>query len=320
MNGKEKSAFDQGFSASEFIARHQVTCTFVLAFAISWGIWFLSPGLSAGDEHAKLVITLIGAYGPALAAMLVSGITKPDRLDINKGRRVRVFLLVFIFANLIWLFSKDKFGPFDQGDTVLFCWKQVLAAIVAMVISAIYSRRQGVRELLLPLTNWRVQPVWYLIVLLGFPVLIALAIILASALDAPIPTEFSTVPSQAWYRLIPGFLLAYVQTMLFQGPLNEEPGWRGLALPKLKEVYGSIFASVVIGVLWGLWHAPLYFTGIYSGDLAGMLGRLMWTVPLSLLFTWVYNRTNGSLLMSVLLHTSVNLQGDITAIVFQLLP
>jgi membrane protease YdiL (CAAX protease family) len=50
-----------------------------------------------------------------------------------------------------------------------------------------------------------------------------------------------------------------------------------------------------------------------------MLGRLLWTIPLAFLFTWVYNHTRGSLLMSVLLHTSVNLQGDISFMVLQAL-
>jgi membrane protease YdiL (CAAX protease family) len=102
---------------------------------------------------------------------------------------------------------------------------------------------------------------------------------------------------------------------LFQEPLNEEPGWRGWVLPKLEKKYGSIIASIIIGIVWGFWHVPLYFTGLYAGGLEGMLGRLLWTIPLSLILTWVYKHTHGSLLISVLLHTSINFQGDITSII-----
>lgn len=114
-------------------------------------------------------------------------------------------------------------------------------------------------------------------------------------------------------------LLAYVQTTIFQGPLNEEPGWPGLALPLLQKSHGAVVASVVIGVVWGAWRAPLYFTGIYAGGTAAMLGRLPWSIPLSFLFTWVYNHTRGSLLLSVLLYTSLNLQGDISLLVLRAL-
>ena len=302
------------------VVGHQVTLFFVAAFLISWTIWLLSPVLSAGDSNAKLVIILIGAYGPSLAAIFVSSIAGPERSGIKSVKRWVVFVSVFLIVNLIWLLSTEKFGSFNPSNPVLFIWKQVLAALVALVISCIFSGRKGVRGLLLPLTSWRVKPVWYLIVLLGIPLLVVLGICLAWLLGAPFPTEYNFVRPQPWYRLSPGLLLAYLQTVLFQGPLNEEPGWRGLALPRLQKMYGSIIASIIIGVIWGLWHAPLYWIGIYSGGIAEVLGRFLWTIPLAFLFTWVYKRTQDSLLVSILLHTSVNFQGDISSVVLQALP
>ena len=314
------NGFGERQSLSKFIERHQVSVFFVMAFVISWAIWLLSPVLSTGDDDTKLVITMIGAYGPGLAAILVSGMANPKRSGIKSARRWIVFILVFFFINLIWLLSTEKYGPFDLSNLVLFTSKQVLAALVALVISGVFSSRACVRDLLLPLTSWRVKPVWYIIVILGVPLLIVLGIFMAYLLNAPLPIEDFPVGSRPWYHLLPGLLLAYIQTMLFQGPLNEEPGWRGLALPKLQKTYGSVIASVVIGFVWGMWHAPLYFTGIYSSGIEAMLGRLLWTIPLAFLFTWVYKHTQGSLLMTVLLHTSINLQGDITFIVLQALP
>jgi len=301
------------------VVRHQTALFFVVAFLISWTIWFLSPVLSTGDNDAKLVITLIGAYGPAFAAIIVSSITSPERSGIKSVRRWGVFVLMFLIVNVIWLLSTEKFGSFNPGNSVLFASKLILAVFVAFVISGMFSSRKGVSDLLLPLTIWRVKPIWYLIVLLGIPLLIVVAVYLAWLLDAPFPEQFNFVQPQPWSQLFPGLLLAYIQTMLFQGPLNEEPGWRGFALPKLQKTFGSIIASIMIGVIWGFWHAPLYWTGIYSGGIEEMLGRLLWTIPLAFLFTWVYKHTQGSLLMSILLHTSVNFQGDISSVVLQAL-
>ena len=302
-----------------WIMHYQVIAFFLIAFMFSWAIWFLSPYLSGGNNNTKLVITLIGAYGPALAAIFVSGMANPGRSGIKSVKRWGTAVLVFLVVNMIWLVSTEKFGPFDLGNLILFTSKQVLAVLVAFVISGLFSGREGVRNLLLPLIDWQVKPVWYIIVIFGIPLLIVLGLSTSWLLKAPFPTEYYSIQSQPWYQLFPGLLLAYIQTMLFQGPLNEEPGWRGFALPRLQKNYGSLVASIVIGVIWGLWHAPLYFTGIYSGGIEGIMGRLLWTVPLAFLFTWVYKHTHGSLFMSILLHTSVNLQGDISTIVLQVL-
>ena len=305
---------------SRFIAHHQLGAFLSLSFLISWIIWLALPGLSAGDHYTELVITCIGAYGPALGAMLVSGAARPERSTATSPKRLGVFALILLAVNVIWLFSTGKFGPFNLGSPVLFALKQVLAALVALVISGPFSRTEGIRDLLMPLTIWRVRPIWYFVVVAAVPLLIATAIFTASWLGAPLPSQQLTVGDKPLHLLSSGLLLAYLQTALFQGPLNEEPGWRGLALPRRQKIHGPIVASIVIGSIWGLWHAPLYLGGVYPGGLQAMIGRVFWTIPLAFLFTWVYNRTRGSLLLSVLLHTSVNLQANISSLVLSALP
>ena len=305
---------------SNLIERHELISFFGLAILISWIIWLLAPTLSAGDDHTLLVITLIGTFGPAVAGIFVARITDPERIRITGIRRWQVFILVFVIVDLIWLLSADQFGSLDPHNFMLFTSKQVLSALVAFILSGIFSRRRGIRDLLMPLTTWRVKPIWYLIAILGYPILIVLGLLLAVFLNTPLPPDLLSLEPVPFYQLLPGLVLAYVQTLLFQGPLGEEPGWRGFAFPKLQKLHGSLVASIILGVVWGFWHAPLYLTGIYSGGVGGMLGRLFWTIPLTLLFTWVYNRTKGSLLLSILLHTSINFQGDIISTILQLLP
>lgn len=290
-----------------------------MTFVISWTIWSLSSIVSAGDRNAKLVIDLIGAYGPALAAIFVSGLVGPERSGVRCVKRWVLFVLVFLTVNLIWLLSAEKFGPFDAGNPILLTSKLAMAALAAFVISGVFSSRSGVRSLLLPLTTWRVNPVWYFVVLLGYPILIVLATVLVLLLGIPVPVKYYSVPSQSWYQLFLGLLLGYVQTMLFQGPLNEEPGWRGLALPGLQNRYGPLISSFIVGCAWSLWHAPLYFNGLYAGGVEGMVMRFLWNVPLAFVFTWVYNRARGSLLISILLHTSLNFQEDVSSIFLQAL-
>jgi membrane protease YdiL (CAAX protease family) len=305
---------------TRLIAAHQLGAFYLLTLLTSWAIWLVSPSLSAGDQYAQLAFTCIGAFGPALAAMLVSSAARPRRSAGGSLKRWGAFALVLLAVEFIWVLSPDKFGPFNLRSPALFLSKQVLAALVALVMSGPLSRTEGIRELLLPLTTWRVRLIWYFVAIAAIPLLIALAIIAAAILGAPLPTPQDTIGGQSWRVLLAGFPLAYLQTVLFQGPLNEEPGWRGFALPRLQKSHGPILASIILGATWGLWHAPLYLTGVYPGGAPAMMGRALWTIPLAFLLTWVYNHAQGSLLISVLVHTSVNLQDDISALVLSALP
>jgi membrane protease YdiL (CAAX protease family) len=114
-----------------------------------------------------------------------------------------------------------------------------------------------------------------------------------------------------------GVLLAqFVRVLLLGGPLEEELGWRGFALPRLQARLPALDASILLGIVWGAWHIPLYFvpgTG-QSETLAGgadpgftIGGFVFWTTGLSVLFTWLFNQSSGSLLVAMLLHTSVDI-------------
>jgi len=94
---------------SRFIAHHQLGAFLFLSFLISWIIWLALPSLSAGDHYTELVITCIGAYGPALGAILVSGAARPER-STAMSPSVWGLRPCILAVNVIWLFSTDKVG------------------------------------------------------------------------------------------------------------------------------------------------------------------------------------------------------------------
>ncbi|HJT25097.1 MAG TPA: CPBP family intramembrane glutamic endopeptidase, partial [bacterium] len=119
---------------------------------------------------------------------------------------------------------------------------------------------------------------------------------------------------------LPGFagIPAFLMFMLLFGPLPEELGWRGYALDRLRVRYGSFKAGLILGLLWGLWHLPLFFLkGAYQSTLGvGTVGFFLFfaaIVPLSVVMTWVYDVTKRSILSAVLLHFSVNVTGTVAA-------
>src|SRR5215204_4893818 len=100
-------------------------------------------------------------------------------------------------------------------------------------------------------------------------------------------------------------LLAF---MIFPGSaLGEEVGWRGYALPRLQTGRSALSASLILGVIWGFYHLPLYFTGQAFRPLSLFPPFFIMAIALSVILTWVYNSIGGSLLMVVLLHATINL-------------
>ena len=171
--------------------------------------------------------------------------------------------------------------------------------LAAVVLTGLHGERAGLKELLGRLLSWRVGLRWYVVVLFGTAAIGLLTVVLEGLLGAPTPGLSPTVP---WYFLVPAFLVG----LLVGGPLNEEVGWRGYALPRLQEGMRVLTASLVLGVLWALWHLPLFFVAGTSQADFPFVHFVLWVVALSVLFAWVYNGTGGSLLVVVLAHGAVN--------------
>jgi hypothetical protein len=95
--------------------------------------------------------------------------------------------------------------------------------------------------------------------------------------------------------------------LLLGGPVQEEFGWRGYLLDPLQERLTPLGGGLAVGVVWAVWHLPLFYlpsaTIYYENP---FLGFVVSITLLSVLMTWVYNRTNGSLLPALLMHTSWN--------------
>jgi membrane protease YdiL (CAAX protease family) len=165
-------------------------------------------------------------------------------------------------------------------------------SLAAIILTGYLAGWQGVRKFLKRITIWRVGLRWYAFLLFGF-VAIEMAgyglyrLLGGPALDIAVPTLVSVLPVLLVQILIPG--------------LGEEFGWRGFALPRLQAKWGPIAASVVLSLIHLLWHSPTYWlgTGIHNVPLILVI---LWVIPWTILFVWVYNNTQGSILIAVLYH------------------
>jgi membrane protease YdiL (CAAX protease family) len=169
-------------------------------------------------------------------------------------------------------------------------------AISAVVILAITRGKPGLKELLRRLLRWRVPVGWWLVVLLGWAALNLLpALVYAQLKGQPLSLNLSAWSMILTLPLGSAVLLAYYA--------NEELGWRGFALPRLQEKHTALFSSVVIGIGWGCWHLPMflwYVKGISPS--MPFYNFLIEITSVSILMTWIFNHTRGSVLVAMVFH------------------
>lgn len=172
----------------------------------------------------------------------------------------------------------------------------------AIFMTAVTEGKQGVRNLLSRFLMWRIGLTWYAVAICGIAVV---AVITGSLVPGGQDSLGALTPSAL--ALYPG---AWLYRFYF-GPLWEEAGWRGFALGRLQHLHGPLGGTLILGVLWGLWHAPIYLPGdIMEGGVTGGLVSfgvfVVAAIGLAVIFTWVFNNTRGSLLIAFLLHASID--------------
>jgi uncharacterized protein len=161
---------------------------------------------------------------------------------------VSFFLLAFVFSWVYWGLWKAL-----QLPESLFVVGVAGPTFSAFLVLAITSGKPGVLGLLRSYVHWRVGVQWYLVTLIGFPVLMLLAFVV-------LPGSLADFVAPDW-SFVPFYLSQFAFTLFVppRGPLLEEGGWRGFALPRLQRLHGPLMGTPILGALWGLWHGPFYF-------------------------------------------------------------
>ncbi len=187
--------------------------------------------------------------------------------------------------------------------------------LAAFVVTGMVEGKEGTRELLRRrILRWRVGIQWYLIAIFGIPLVYFVA---ASFVFGTAPLETLI---EKWPLIFTSYLLKVVM-VFFLVSLWEEIGWMGFALPRLQDKYGPLMASVVVGVLWALWHLPAYFGSTQVvADKVGLadLERLLYLLPLLMLLatftrivmTWLFNSAMGSVIIVTLFHAGYNISNN----------
>ena len=290
---------------AKWIRRHQVLAFFVLAYAISWSVLLLYFTFSQQDPTGGVLVEPLVVFSPALMAMLISGIAEPlPKYERGRPRWI-AFVISWLISAVILILYAWKVYQVDELAVAVIVFG-ILAVFPAWVLSSAYARRPGIRQLFSTLIKPRGSILWYLVVFLIFPGIPLLGMGITRLFGGQ--AQFY-LADRAFWEAAYLLLLEFLHVFLMTGGINEESGWRGFALPRLQSRYPVIVAALIVGYFWALWHLPL---DIGQGvPVAWMLeNRLLWNPVFAVLMSWLYNRTNGSVLAPVIFHAAMNAFGN----------
>lgn len=219
------------------------------------------------------------------------------------------FILVFLFTwPLQVVDALGSYGILSFRVSIIFqiIFVAYMPTVAAVLVTGISEGKVGIKALLQKVLIWRVGIGWYVFSIFGFAAFCGGAVMLANLMGAeePLPffgREVSNLSSVELIFMVP--LLFLVVTVIN----GEELAWRGFALPRLQERNSALTSSLLLGLVWVIFHLPLFFTNTgFPMDVSGILSRSIQLMGASVIFTWLFNNTGGSVLLAYLLHGSVN--------------
>ncbi len=171
----------------------------------------------------------------------------------------------------------------------------------ALIVAGVIYGQGGLERLWQGMIKWRVSLGWWGIAVLGPVVVMLLAIVIIRLMGNPWP-EWRLLGKVAEFPQL-GFIALLIAETIFYG-YGEEVGWRGFALPYLQRRYSALWSSVLLSMVWFLWHTPLFITNesYRQMNLLMFLGFYFSILTGAILLTWLYNGTKGSLLLLALFH------------------
>ena len=212
-------------------------------------------------------------------------------------------LLTFAASWILWIAAAALMGwdfSFQSGlvamGGALYLLGVFAPALVAVALTARADGRGAVESLLQRTLRSSVGIRWYLFAA-GYFAAIKLGVALLHRIALG---TFPAFTQESW--------LVMLAAVPFSTPFQagEELGWRGYLLPRLSARAGLPIASLVVGVIWAAWHLPFFFIGGADKSGQSFPAYLAGVTALSVAMTWLYWRTRGSLLLTMLMHAAVN--------------
>lgn len=211
------------------------------------------------------------------------------------SRLQKYFLLTFAITWALWLPSVLH----GQGVEVAsyFLALGMMASMTPSIVALVFFFSEGKKEELKKKFSLSFSKRWLIIL----PVLFFGSAFVALGVTRMVDPSYQSTSSS--FNMLP---LVFIQMLVVGGALGEEIGWRGYAYDRLKEVYTPFTATLFLGLIWSIWHLPLFFmVGTVQSSLP-VWQFLMQNTLLAFFYYWVYEQTDGNLWLMIYLHGVAN--------------
>jgi membrane protease YdiL (CAAX protease family) len=276
---------------------------FILTFIFSWSLWFGSGILIRNDTGPIIdnlwLISQIGVFGPSLIAIIITSYKNPHKNRNNILRLLAIYVIVTILGIFI-----TKQNIRDIQDLNLLTVMSLMGSAIGILVYIGLSGRILYCDQIKVDSKSSIAG-WTLFSILLFP---ALFVIAWTIVNIQTDTSFMIHIGGTQNALIVHLLILFSFDIIFGGAFGEEIGWRGFVLPILLSQYSPLKASLILGFFWSLWHLPIdLIHGFGAVGISGIVMRLLFVCPMSIIITWFYLRTQKPILSALLLHASINI-------------
>jgi len=289
---------------TEWIRRHQIAAFFIITFAITWGLGFSYDAVVNQGNLVLVPLAFLATCGPALAGIIVTAVSNTQPRQEARKAFWLAFFVAWVVLTLVFLVDNIFINraPFSPG-MVFFILVSVVE--VAFVISMAYSRIPAVKRYLSSLIRLRGVSGWGLLALLLNPALALLSIPVSNLLGR------QTIAAHQFPAtglvLIGLVVVKFLYQLFFFNATGKEIGWRGFALPRLQSVTNPLLACLVIYLFWPLWHLfPWIAEGRSVFSPAYWVQTYLELFPGTVIISWLYNRSKGSILVAGITHAAAN--------------
>jgi membrane protease YdiL (CAAX protease family) len=170
--------------------------------------------------------------------------------------------------------------------------------LAAIIVTSLTDGQEGLKGLFGRMLKWRMRPVWWLVALAPLVLYALLALVLRL-----IPGQGASLAALGQIDFLPNLGAGALLVWFLTFGLGEETGWRGFALARLQKGRSALAATVILWVFWALWHLPLFF---YLYDTTILVGFLLGLLAGAIVFTWLYNSSGDSILLTAVWHGAFN--------------
>lgn len=168
--------------------------------------------------------------------------------------------------------------------------------LAALIVSGLETGRPGMRALFRPLGEWHANKLWWYLVALGsFGAILAVGMAVYGLFGDPLPLFYPPSSGPALIALV-------------VNPIAEQIGWRAFAFPRLERRWSSLWASVILGVAWAVWHTPIFLLTQFDANAFAL--SYPYFIAGSVVLTWLQKRSGGGLPVVVLAHAGAHLNNS----------